>query len=66
MENKVKSWSRGKHSRLPFGVNVNLNLSISCSSAASFWPFTDLRLPSPYWFFPQLYLANETILFNTV
>ena len=24
---KEKTWSRGKKSRLPFGVNVNLNLS---------------------------------------
>ena len=28
MENKGKSWSRGKNSRPLFGVNLNLNLSI--------------------------------------
>ena len=27
MENKVKTWSRGTNSRLPFGINVNFNLS---------------------------------------
>ena len=35
MENKGKTWSRGKNSRPPFGVNLNLNLSICCCGATA-------------------------------
>ena len=35
MENKGKTWSRGTHLRLPFGVNMNLNFSNMMKTACS-------------------------------
>ena len=35
MENKGKTWSRGTHLRLPFGVNMNLNFSNMMKTAYS-------------------------------